>query len=146
MEKPKMDNIKIRELLPHRFPFLLVDKVIKREDKYIETLKNVTCNEPFFQGHFPHDPIMPGVLIIEAMAQSGGIYAMDKYGYDSSKSVYFMAIDNVKFRNPVRPGDQLIIKIDVIKDSPKRLKIAGRACVEDEIVTQAEMLAMVSDA
>ncbi|HBE02602.1 MAG: 3-hydroxyacyl-[acyl-carrier-protein] dehydratase FabZ [Spirochaetes bacterium GWF1_41_5] len=141
-----MDIKKIKDLLPHRYPFLLVDKVLEMRDRYIETLKNVTINEPFFQGHFPHEPIMPGVLIIEAMAQSGGIYAMHKNNLDSSRSVYFMMIDRVKFRQPVRPGDQLIMKITMLKESVKMLKMSAEAWVGDKKACEAELVAMVADA
>lgn len=103
-----MDVNRIRELLPHRYPFLLVDKIIDKSDKYIVGVKNVSGNEPFFQGHFPTEPVMPGVLQVEAMAQTAGLLVLGSVDNPESYSTYFMKIDNVKFRQKVVPGDTLI--------------------------------------
>ena len=101
------------KVLPHRYPFLLVDRILEIEEKRIVGLKNVTINEPFFQGHFPGHPIMPGVLIVEAMAQVGGCCCMGPIEVPESKVVYFMSLDNVKFRKPVRPGDQIVFEVEI---------------------------------
>lgn len=129
--------------LPHRYPFLLVDRILEHTpDKRITGLKNVTINEPFFQGHFPGTPIMPGVLIVEAMAQVGGVFAMlstpDKA---EGTLMYFMGLDQVKFRKPVVPGDQLIIEVEVLKKRGKVLKFSGIAKVDGQVVTEAQLLA-----
>ncbi|HLV25324.1 MAG TPA: 3-hydroxyacyl-ACP dehydratase FabZ [Gemmatimonadales bacterium] len=132
--------------LPHRYPFLLVDRILEVEaNKRIVGLKNVTINEPFFQGHFPSHPIMPGVLIIEAMAQVGGMMLMGGLADPDSKVVYFMSLDNVKFRRPVKPGDQLILELTVNQIRGTVCKMTGVARVDGEIVTQADMAAMVRD-
>ncbi len=141
--KTAYDIQKIMELLPHRYPFLLVDRVIELipGDKII-ALKNVTINEPFFQGHFPGQPVMPGVLIIEAMAQAGGLLAYessldDKHGL----LIYFMGMDKVRFRKPVVPGDQLIFEAKILKLRTKVAKIAGTASVDNQLVAEAELMA-----
>lgn len=129
--------------LPHRYPFLLIDRVVELvPGESIRALKNVTINEPFFQGHFPGTPIMPGVLILEAMAQAGGILALDSMP-DSLRGavIYFMGMDKVRFRKPVVPGDQLIFEIRALKQRTKAVKMAGLAKVEDNIVAEAEMMA-----
>jgi 3-hydroxyacyl-[acyl-carrier-protein] dehydratase len=136
----------IIKIIPHRYPFLLVDKVIELEpEKKIKGIKNVTANEPFFQGHFPGKPIMPGVLIIEAMAQVGGILArlsvpgsMDKDG-----DIFFMAIDKVKFRRPVVPGDQIVFELSPIRTGSKVWKLSGKAFVDDTLVAEAELIATI---
>lgn len=137
----------IMKVLAHRYPFLLVDRILEiEENKRIVGLKNVTINEPFFQGHFPGHPIMPGVLIIEAMAQVGGVLLMGTgEGQADSKVAYFMSLDNVKFRRPVRPGDQLIFELDVVQIRGKVCKMRGVAKVDGEVVAEAEMAAMVRD-
>jgi UDP-3-O-[3-hydroxymyristoyl] N-acetylglucosamine deacetylase/3-hydroxyacyl-[acyl-carrier-protein] dehydratase len=137
----------IMKVLPHRYPFLLVDRIIEVEDtKRIVGIKNVTINEPFFQGHFPGHPIMPGVLIVEAMAQTGGMLLMEMVGepYDR-KVVYFMSLDNVKFRRPVRPGDQLRLELEMVQMRGAVCKMHGVARVEGEVVAEADMAAMVRD-
>jgi UDP-3-O-[3-hydroxymyristoyl] N-acetylglucosamine deacetylase/3-hydroxyacyl-[acyl-carrier-protein] dehydratase len=137
----------IMKVLPHRYPFLLVDRIIEVEDtKRIVGIKNVTINEPFFQGHFPGHPIMPGVLIVEAMAQTGGMLLMEMVGepYDR-KVVYFMSLDNVKFRRPVRPGDQLRLELEMVQMRGAVCKMHGVARVEGEVVCEADMAAMVRD-
>src|SRR2546426_8549583 len=115
MEAP-LDVVAIQKLLPHRFPFLLLDRVIELSDEKVVGLKNVTINEPFFAGHFPGHPIMPGVLIVEAMAQAGAVMAMKQSSFDpSTQVVYFMALDKVKFRRPVTPGDQLRLEVTALR-------------------------------
>jgi 3-hydroxyacyl-[acyl-carrier-protein] dehydratase len=135
----------IMKILPHRYPFLLVDRILSVElDKHIVGLKNVTINEPFFVGHFPQSPIMPGVLIVEAMAQVGGILAMLSIPENlGNQAVYLMALDKVRFRRPVVPGDQLILDLTVIKGKKKYFKMAGKAMVGDTLVAEGELMAMV---
>ncbi len=136
----------IMKLLPHRYPFLLVDRIVEIvERKRIVGLKNVTINEPFFQGHFPGHPIMPGVLIIEAMAQVGGVMLLSTMAETTAKVVYFMSLDNVKFRKPVRPGDQLRFELDMTHIRGSVCKMHGIALVDGEIVAEADMAAMVRD-
>jgi UDP-3-O-[3-hydroxymyristoyl] N-acetylglucosamine deacetylase / 3-hydroxyacyl-[acyl-carrier-protein] dehydratase len=136
----------ILQVLPHRYPFLLVDRILEIEEgKRIVGLKNVTINEPFFQGHFPGHPIMPGVLIIEAMAQVGGMLLMRTIDDPTTKVVYFMSLDNVKFRRPVKPGDQLRLELEVIQMRGTMSKMKGTAYVDGQVVTEAEMAAMVRD-
>jgi len=141
-----LDVERILELLPHRYPFLLVDRVLEVEGTTkIVGLKNVTFNEPFFQGHFPGHPIMPGVLIIEAMAQTGGLLLMDQIPDRASKVVYFMALDNVKFRKPVVPGDQLRMEVEMLQFRGKVARMKGTSLVDGKVVAEAEMLAGVVD-
>jgi UDP-3-O-[3-hydroxymyristoyl] N-acetylglucosamine deacetylase / 3-hydroxyacyl-[acyl-carrier-protein] dehydratase len=136
----------IMRVLPHRYPFLLVDRVLEmEEDRRIVGMKNVTINEPFFQGHFPGHPIMPGVLIIEAMAQVGGMLLMRTIPDPENKVVYFTSLNNVKWRRPVRPGDQLIFELDLLQVRGMMCKMKGVAKVDGEIVAEAEMGAMVRD-
>ncbi len=136
----------IMKILPHRYPFLLVDRIVEMEAmKRVVAIKNVTINEPFFQGHFPGHPIMPGVLIVEAMAQAGGVLLMGTVDDPESKVVYFMSIDNIKFRKPVKPGDQLRFEVDVIQMRGKVVRISGVAKVDGQVVCEAEMAAMVRD-
>jgi UDP-3-O-[3-hydroxymyristoyl] N-acetylglucosamine deacetylase/3-hydroxyacyl-[acyl-carrier-protein] dehydratase len=145
---PAMDIAKIMDYLPHRYPFLLVDRIIEVEgQKRIVGIKNVTINEPFFQGHFPGHPIMPGVLIIEAMAQVGGMLLMSHFeGQDTAnKVVYFMSLDNVKFRRPVVPGDQIRFELDMLQFRGKTCKMKGVGFVDGQVVAEAEMMAMVVD-
>src|SRR5688500_13934079 len=132
-------------ILPHRFPFLLVDRVLELTDDKIVALKNVTWNEPYFQGHFPGAPVMPGVLQVEAMAQAGGIYASRLMKFDPSTHVMlFMAIDAVKFRKPVTPGDQLIIEVTPLRKG-KIFKMKGEARVDGKVVSSAEFLATMAE-
>ena len=133
----------ILELLAHRYPFLLIDRVIEvvPGDK-ITALKNVTINEPFFQGHFPGRPIMPGVLIIEAMAQAGGILAYLTGSVEQrNRLIYFMGMDKVRFRKPVVPGDQIILEAKIIKFRSKAAKMSGIATVDNQMVAEAELMA-----
>lgn len=132
--------------LPHRYPFLLVDRILEVEPKKrIVGLKNVTINEPFFQGHFPGHPIMPGVLILEAMAQVGGMLLMGGVEDPESKVVYFMSVDNVKWRRPVKPGDQLIFELDVTQIRGTVCRMRGVARVDGEVVAEADMAATIRD-
>ncbi len=137
----------IMQSLPHRYPFLLVDRVISfEENKRIVALKNVTINEPFFQGHFPGIPIMPGVLIVEAMGQAGGVLVIQSSpGENRGKMVYFMGFDNVRFRKPVVPGDQLILELEILKIRSKVVKLAGVAKVDGQTVAQAQLMAAFGD-
>jgi 3-hydroxyacyl-[acyl-carrier-protein] dehydratase len=133
----------IMKLIPHRYPFIMVDRILEiMPREKIVALKNVTINEPFFQGHFPANPIMPGVLIIEAMAQAGAVLAaksLDREIHDAL--VYFMGIDKVKFRKPVTPGDQVIFEVKFLKQRAKVFKMAGIAYVDKKVVAEAELMA-----
>jgi UDP-3-O-[3-hydroxymyristoyl] N-acetylglucosamine deacetylase/3-hydroxyacyl-[acyl-carrier-protein] dehydratase len=136
----------IMRVLPHRYPFLLVDRILEIEKgKRVVGIKNVTINEPFFQGHFPGHPIMPGVLIVEAMAQVGGMLLLGPMEDPESKVVYFMSLDNVRFRKPVKPGDQIVFEVEIIQIRGKIAKTRGVARVDGEVVAEAEMAAMVRD-
>lgn len=136
-----MDIQEIMEVLPHRYPFLLVDRVLEKETgKRIVAIKNVTMNEPHFQGHFPGFPIMPGVLIVEAMAQVAGLMVMEK-GSDSLPM--FASIDNVKFKTPVRPGDQLRFEVEVVKIKGSFVRTAGKATVDGKVVAEAEFMCSI---
>lgn len=135
----------IQNLLPHRYPFLMVDRIIAIDPgKSIVGIKNLSVNEEFFQGHFPGNPIMPGVLIVEALAQAAGILAF-KSGASQGKSVYFMSIEKAKFRRPVVPGDQLRLEVSVLQLRGNVWKFSGNALVEDKIAAEAEFTAMVTD-
>jgi UDP-3-O-[3-hydroxymyristoyl] N-acetylglucosamine deacetylase/3-hydroxyacyl-[acyl-carrier-protein] dehydratase len=141
-----MDVEDIMKVLPHRYPFLLVDRILELEPgKRVVGVKNVTINEPFFEGHFPGHPIMPGVLIIEAMAQVGGMLLLGAVADPQSKVVYFTSLNNVKWRRPVKPGDQLRFELDVLQVRGMMCKMQGVAKVDGEIVAEAEMGAMVRD-
>jgi 3-hydroxyacyl-[acyl-carrier-protein] dehydratase len=142
-----LDTIEIQAILPHRYPFLLVDRIEDLEvGKRVIGIKNVTVNEPFFEGHFPGRPIMPGVLIIEAMAQVGGVLAFKSANQSGgAKLVYFMGIDKAKFRKPVLPGDRLRFVVDILKARHPYWKMRGEAYVEDSLVCEAELMAMITD-
>ena len=143
---PVLDISRILEYIPHRYPFLLIDRVIEFEGgKRILGLKNVTINEPFFQGHFPEHPIMPGVLIVEAMAQAGGLLLMNEFDDPHSKVVYFMSLDNVKFRRPVMPGDQLLFELRMLQLRGRTCRMQGETRVAGEVVAEATMMARVVD-
>ncbi len=136
----------IMNVLPHRYPFLLVDRILEQEDgKRAVGIKNVTINEPFFQGHFPGHPVMPGVLIIEAMAQVGGYVLMGRVKDRATKVVYFTSLDNVKWRRPVRPGDQLVFEVELTQIRGIAARLKGVARVDGNIVAEAEMSAMLRD-
>lgn len=142
-----MNSDEIQATIPHRYPFLLVDRIETIElGKRIVGIKNVTINEPFFQGHFPGHPIMPGVLILEAMAQVGGVLAFKTVGETAEKKVvYFIGIDKAKFRKPVLPGDQLRMEIEVVQVRPPYWKMQGSAFVGDKLVCEGELKAMITD-
>ncbi len=142
--EPVMDINRIRELLPHRYPFLLVDKIIEIGGNYIVGVKNITTNEPFFQGHFPQEPVMPGVLQVEAMAQTGGLLVLNSVDEPERYSTYFMKIDGVKFRQKVVPGDTLILRLELL--APIRRGIStmkGYVFVGDKLVSEAEFMAQI---
>ncbi len=141
-------NISVEEImkvLPHRPPFLLVDRIVELEEKKGVGIKNVTMDEWFFQGHFPGKPIMPGVLIIEALAQCAGFVAMRSLENPESKIVLFAGIENAKFRNPVVPGDQLRLEVEIVRMSGKIGKFRGVAKVGDKVAAEADMLAILAD-
>jgi beta-hydroxyacyl-ACP dehydratase FabZ len=141
-----LDWREIRALLPHRYPFLLVDRIREIEiGRRIVGIKNVTINEPFFQGHFPGRPIMPGVLIIEALAQVGGVLCLKTFPALKNPAVFLTGVDNAKFRKPVEPGDQLRFEVEVLKQRPPFWKMTGKAYVESELVCEAEITAMVTE-
>ncbi len=142
-----MDINEIMKILPHRFPFLMVDRIVELEHgKRCVGLKNVSINEPFFQGHFPGHPVMPGVLIVEAMAQVAGIMAYLASDDETRKKVsYFMAIDNAKFRKPVFPGDQLRIEVETIFNRRGIWSVAGKAYVDGVLATEAELKATFAE-
>ncbi len=141
-----MDSIEIQSILPHRYPFLLVDRIRELDpDRRIVGIKNVTINEPFFQGHFPGRPVMPGVLILEALAQVGGVLAFKSLGSVGRPVVYLTGIDAAKFRKPVVPGDILRLEVDVLKKRAPFWKMQGKAFVDTELVCEAEVTAMVTD-
>lgn len=142
------DINEIIKTLPHRYPFLLVDRILEFEkNKRIVGIKNVTINEPFFQGHFPGHPIMPGVLILEALAQTGGVLALKSVSDMDvqNKVIYFMSIDKAKFRKPVVPGDQLRFELEIIKQRGNITSLKAEAKVDGAVVTEAEMMAMIVD-
>ena len=142
MEK-RYDVQAIMNFLPHRYPFILVDRILELvPGERVTAIKNVTINEPFFQGHFPTYPIMPGVLIVEAMAQAAGVLALESMPEDKQgRPVFFMGLDKVKFRKPVVPGDQLLLKIQILKSRSNIVKASGKALVEDNVVAEAEIMA-----
>lgn len=143
-----MDVVEIQKILPHRYPFLLIDKVIDIiPNESITAIKNVTIGEPIFQGHFPSHPVYPGVMIIEGMAQAGGVLAFKSMPDEdlSNKVVYFMSIDKAKFRRPIKPGDTIEFKIKAIKHRGKIWVLKGEAFVDNNLAAQAELQAMIVD-
>ena len=145
-DKMVMNISQIMERMPHRYPFLMVDRILEYEpEKRVVGIKNVTINEPFFQGHFPGHPIMPGVLIVEAMGQAGGMLLMKSVPEPENKVVYFMSLDKIKFRKPVFPGDQLRMELEMLKFRHRICKMKGCGYVGDDLVAEAEMTAMVVD-
>lgn len=139
-----MDAIEVQSILPHRYPFLLVDRVVEFErGQRAVGLKNVTVNDPYFQGHFPGRPVFPGVLIVEALAQLGGVLAIRSSSVEGAPIVYLTGIDRAKFRKPVVPGDQIRLEVEVIKCRPPFWKMQGRAFVGSDLVCEAESTAMM---
>jgi len=141
-----LDITQIQSILPHRYPFLLVDRIIEYEPgKRVVGIKNVSINDPFFQGHFPGAPVMPGVLIVEAMAQTAGVLMLASLPDRESKLVFFTGIDGAKFRKPVVPGDQLKLELDVLRLRPKYIRLRGRAYVGRQLVAEAEISSSLVD-
>lgn len=144
-KEPVIDINGIRALLPHRYPFLLIDKIIELDEKHAVAVKNVTINEPFFQGHFPQEPVMPGVLIVEAMAQAAGVLVLNTVEDPKEYSTYFMKIDNVKFRQKVVPGNTLLLQVSLLTEIRRGCAIVkGYAFVGEKIVSEAEFMAQIS--
>ncbi len=141
-----IDILEILKLLPHRYPFVMVDKILELElGQSIVGIKNVTINEPFFQGHFPERPVMPGVLILEGMAQVGGVMAFYSHPENiGEKLLFFAGIDKARFRKVVVPGDQVVMKLELVKRKRNIMIMAGKAFVEDKLVAEAELMASFS--
>jgi len=135
----------ILAVMPHRYPFLLIDRVLEMDEKTIRAVKNVTFNEPHFLGHFPEVPVMPGVLIVEAMAQAGGLLLLSQAEDREDKLMYFTGIDKCRFRKPVVPGDQLVFEVEVVARRSTFAKIRGRALVDGVVVCEAEMMSALAD-
>lgn len=135
----------IREILPHRYPMLLVDRILEISDTRVVGIKNVTANEPFFQGHFPNYPIMPGVLVVEAMAQCGGVLALREMADRDEKVVLFASIDECRFRAPVTPGDQLRLELEILRRRGGIVKMRGNAYVDDRLVAEAVLMCSIAE-
>lgn len=140
-----LDINDIRAILPHRFPFLLVDRIVEMEPERIVGIKQVTLNEPFFQGHFPDFPVMPGVLIVEAMAQTAGVLVLKSMPDRAQKLVLLVAIENARFRRPVVPGDSLRMEMKVIKRKASVAKMAGVATVDGQVAAEVEVMCKLAD-
>lgn len=141
-----LDITQIQAILPHRYPFLLVDRIVEYDSgKRVVGIKNVTLDEPFFAGHFPGAPVMPGVLIVEAMAQTAGVMMLANLPDRESKLVFFTGIDGAKFRRPVVPGDQLRLELTVLRLRPRYIKLRGEAYVDGELVAEAEISSALVD-
>jgi beta-hydroxyacyl-ACP dehydratase FabZ len=140
-----LDIDAIRGILPHRYPFLLVDRILEMDTERVVGIKNVTVNEPFFSGHFPDFPVMPGVLIVEAMAQVAGVLVLSRIEDREKKVVLLASVDEAKFRKPVRPGDQLRIEMTVVKRKASIAKMRGEARVGEEVVAEAQVMCVLSD-
>lgn len=141
----QLDINAIQKIMPHRYPFLLIDRILSLEAHRVVGIKNVTINEPFFTGHFPGHPIMPAVLIVEAMAQCGGVLLLNTVERPKEKLVYFMGINNAKFRKPVRPGDQLRFELTLLRLKQRICKMEGKAYVDGDLVAEAELLSSIVD-
>ena len=140
-----MDIQEIRDILPHRYPMLLVDRIEELEPERVVGIKNVTINEPFFDGHFPNYPVMPGVLVVEAMAQVAGVLVLSQIPDRHKKIVLLASVEQAKFRKPIRPGDQLRIEMKLAKKKATVAKMFGTACVNGSVVAEAEMLCKLAD-
>ena len=139
------DISEILAVMPHRYPFLLIDRVVEMGEKTVRAIKNVTINEPHFLGHFPEVPVMPGVLLVEAMAQAGGFLLFSRVEDREDKLIYFTGIDKCRFRKPVVPGDQLIFEVEITATRSTFAKIHGRAVVDGEVVCEADMMSALAD-
>jgi len=142
---PILDINEIRNILPHRYPFLLVDRIVELEPERIVGVKNVTANEPFFQGHFPDFPVMPGVLIVEAMAQTAGVLVLKSIPDRDRKLVLLVSVDSARFRRPVVPGDVLRMEMTLLKKKATVAKMAGKATVDGVVVAEAEVMCKLAD-
>ena len=139
------DISEILAVMPHRYPFLLIDRVLEMGENTVKAIKNVTINEPHFLGHFPEAPVMPGVLLVEAMAQAGGFLLFSQVEDRTDKLIYFTGIDKCRFRKPVVPGDQVIFEVELVAKRSAFAKIHGRALVDDEVVCEADMMSALAD-
>jgi 3-hydroxyacyl-[acyl-carrier-protein] dehydratase len=142
---PSLDILEIRDILPHRYPMLLVDRILTLEEDRIVGIKNVTANEPFFMGHFPEFPVMPGVLIVEAMAQTAGVLVLRQIPDRKNKLVLLASVERAKFRRPVVPGDQLVMEMKVLKRKASIAKMAGTASVNGQVVAEVEVMCKLAD-
>jgi beta-hydroxyacyl-ACP dehydratase FabZ len=140
-----LDTLAIQRILPHRYPFLLVDRIIEITSNSIVGVKQVTINEPFFEGHFPGAPVMPGVLIVEAMAQVGAVYALQQIENREQKLVLFSGIDNARFRRPVVPGDTLVLTVTPVRVGSRVQRMHGEAHVEGQLAAEADIMSIVTD-
>ncbi len=139
------DISEILAVMPHRYPFLLIDRILEMGENTIRAIKNVTINEPHFLGHFPEVPVMPGVLLVEAMAQAGGFLLLSRVEDRDAKLIYFTGIDKCRFRKPVVPGDQVVFEVEILAKRSTFAKIKGRALVDGEVVCEAHMMSALAD-